>query len=328
MQIKQFELSMLEELVNLWNESVVPYSIFAPFTKESFTQRFLNNPHYKNEGMLVAVKDGEIVGFGNATYNNGSNPPEATPGYITCVAVKKGYWRQGIGTKILLALEDWLKLVGKTYIRNLFFNPILLEWHVPGYDKHEHPGAPAVPINTPYYFLLMNNGYNVNGQQDAYHLNLETYELPERVKQQIKENEAKGYTITYYDPKLHYGFDELFDALKNEGWRSVVNHNLSLEEPKPMLIVQRDGEILGWTGPVFTQPSGRGYLGGIGIHPKAQGHGLGKSLFCMLCQKSKENNAKFMTLFTGSENPARNIYFYAGMKLVQSFAVLRKELKK
>lgn len=327
MEIKQFELSMLDELVNLWNESVVPHSIFAPFTKESFTQKFLNNPHYRNEGMLVAVIDNEIVGFGNATFNNNNQDPSATPGYITCVAVKKGHWRKRIGTKILLALEEYLKGVGKTFVRNLFFNPILLEWHVPGYDKHEHPGAPAVPVNTPYYFLLMNNGYNVNGQQDAYHLNLETYKLPEKVVAKMKENEMDGYTITYYEEGVHYGFDELFDALRNEGWRSIVKNNLAKEKPDPILIVQKEGEILGWTGPVFTQPSGRGFLGGIGVHPKTQGRGLGKSLFCMLCQKSKENNAKFMTLFTGSDNPAREIYLYAGMRLVQSFAVLRKELR-
>ena len=327
MEIRKFELEMVDELVNLWNESVVPYSIFSPFTKESFANKFMNNPHFKEEGMLVAFIDGKIVGFGNATFNNGGKEPSATPGYITCVAVDKDYTRRGIGTKILLALEDYLKSVGKTLIRNLFFNPINLEWYVPGYDRHEHPGAPAVPVNTPYYFLLMNNGYNVNGQQDAYHLDLAKYELPEKVVQNLERNKLDGYTITYYDPKLHSGFDELFDALKNEGWRAVVNNNLKKENPDPMLIVQKDGEILGWTGPVFTQETGRGYLGGIGVHPKAQGRGLGKSLFCVLCHESKKNKAKFMTLFTGSDNPARNIYLYAGMRLVQSFAVLRKELK-
>ena len=34
-----------------------------------------------------------------------------------------------------------------------------------------------------------------------------------------------------------------------------------------------------------------------------------------------------MTLFTGSDNKARNIYLYAGMKIAQSFAIMRKELK-
>lgn len=327
MKIIQFKEEMLEEVVDLWNNSVVPYSIFAPFTVSSFQNRFLNNPHYHAAGMLVVVDNGRIIGFGNATYNNAGKEPWETPGYITCVAVDKNYWRQGIGTKILLSLEDFLKSSGKTYIRNLFFNPILLEWYVPGFNKHEHPGAPAVAINTPFYFLLMNNGYNVNGQQDAYHLNLDKYQLPSKVKEKMAINEANGYTITYYDPKIHFGFDELFDALKNEGWRQVVKNNLAKEKPNPILIAQKDGEILGWTGPVYTEPSGRGYLGGIGVHPKTQGHGLGKSLFCMLCQRSKENDAKFMTLFTGSENPAREIYLYAGMKLVQSFAILRKELK-
>ncbi|MGD9886590.1 MAG: GNAT family N-acetyltransferase, partial [Bacilli bacterium] len=278
------------------------------------------------EGTFVAMENDKIIGFANATINNQGKDPRLTPGYITCIAVDYRYTRQGIGSKLLLALESYLKALGKTYVRNLFFNPINLEWLVPGYDKHEHPGAPAIPYNTPYYFLFMANGYNVNGQQDAYHLDLSHYTLPQDVKKKIAMNEQDGYTITYYDPKLHFGFDELFDALKNEGWREVVKNNLAKQKPDPMLIVQKEGEILGWTGPVFTQPSGRGYLGGIGVHPKTQGHGLGKSLFCMLCQRSKENNAKFMTLFTGSDNKAREIYLYAGMKLVQSFAVLRKEL--
>ncbi len=326
MEIKLFKRSMMSEVVALWNESVAKHSIYSPFTIDGFQSKFLDNPHFQEKGAFVAVINETIVGFACATYNNQGKEPSLTPGYIACVAVSKSNQRQGIGTKLLLACEAFLKAEGKTVVRNLFFNPINLEWLVPGYDRHEHPGAPAIPYNTPYYFLFMANKYNVNGQQDAYHLDLNKYTLPLDVVNKIATNEKEGYTITYYDPKLHYGFDALFDALKNEGWREVVNNNLAKAKPDPMLIVQKDGEILGWTGPVLTQPSGRGYLGGIGIHPKTQGHGLGKSLFCMLCEKSKENGAKFMTLFTGSDNKAREIYLYAGMKIVQSFAVLRKEL--
>jgi len=327
MEIKKFKLDMIEDVVTLWNESVSPYSIFSPFTIESFTAKFIDNRHYDENGSVVALIDGKIVGFGNATYNNQGKDPSLTPGYITCIAVDKDYQRQGIGTKLLNTLELFLKEQGKTFIRNLFFNPILLEWYVPGYDKHEHPGAPAVSYNTPYYYLLMANGYNVNGQEDAYHVDLTKYDLPDAVKKRIVENEKDGYTITTYDDKLHYGFDELFDALKNEDWRTHINNNLEKEKPYPILIAQKDGEILGFTGPLFTQPSGRGYLAGIGVHPKTQGRGLGKSLFCMLCEYSKQNGATFMTLFTGANNKAREIYLYAGLKIVQSFAILKKELK-
>jgi len=318
---------MIEAVVALWNESVAPNSIYSPFTKASFQSKFLDNPFYDPDGSLVVTEKGKIIGFGNATYNHQGKEPSQTPGYITCIAVDKDHWRRGIGSLILRELERFLKDKGKTYVRNLFFNPINLEWLVPGTKNHEHPGAPAVPFNTPYYFLLMANGYNVNGQQDAYHLDLSRFQLHDDVKKKMEENEKNGFTITFYDSSLHHGFDELFDGLQNEGWRNVVKNNLAKDHPDPILIAQKDGEILGWTGPVFTQPSGRGYLGGIGVHPKAQGHGLGKSLFCMLCQKSKENNATFMTLFTGSDNKAREIYLYAGMKIVQSFVALRKELK-
>ncbi|HNZ49919.1 MAG TPA: GNAT family N-acetyltransferase [Bacilli bacterium] len=325
-EIKAFEYKMMADVVALWNESVAGESIYAAFTMDSFTDKFINNPFFRYEGAFVALKKAQVVGFACASINNQGKDPALTPGYIVCVAVDYRYQRQGLGTKLLLTLEAYLKSQGKTFVRNLFFNPINLEWLVPGYDHHEHPGAPAIPYNTPYYFLMMANGYNTNGQLDAYHLDLKKFRLSEDVKSRIAKNEADGYTITYYDPKLHYGFDELFDALKNEGWREVVKNNLAKAKPDPMLIVQKEGEILGWTGPVITQASGRGYLGGIGVHPKTQGHGLGKSLFCMLCQCSKDNGATFMTLFTGADNKAREIYLYAGMRIVQSFAVLRKEL--
>lgn len=326
MEFKVFQESMMDQIVKLWNESVVPHSIFSSFTKESFKAKFVENPHFDHEG-FVCVFEGELLlGFGCATIHNNGLAPDKTPGYITGIAVDKKYWRQGIGTKILSKLEEWLKTKGKITVRNFFANPINLEWWVPGFDKHEHPGAPAVPFNSPYYLLLANHGYNVNGQQDAYHLDLSDYELPDKVVKKLAENEKNGYTITFYDEKKHHGFDELFDALKNEGWRAAIRNNLEKGTPDPILIVQKDGEILGFTGPVFTQASGRGYLAGIGVHPKTQGLGLGKGLFCMLCHKSKLNNSTFMTLFTGAENPARNIYLYAGFKIVQSFAIMKKEI--
>lgn len=327
MEIKVMTNDLIEEVVALWNSSVYQKGIMAEWTKDEFTDKFINNPHYDKGGFLVALNNDEVIGFGHASYNNNGKDPSLTPGYITCVAVKDGYQRQGIGTKILLKLEEFLKSKGKTYVRNFFANPVNLKWYVPGYNKHEHAGAPAVAFNSPFYFLLSSAGYVPNGEQDAFHIDLTKYEMDESIKQRIKDNEKDGYHITIYDPKKHHGFDELFDALGNEGWRESINYNLKRENPRPIIIVERNGEILGFTGPVHTEASGRGSLSGVGIHPKAQARGLGKTMFCTLCEKSKENGATFMTLFTGSENKARNIYLYAGLKIVQSFAIMRKELK-
>ena len=328
MEIKVMTNDMISDVVKLWNENVYNKSIMAEWNEEDFKDRFIDQPCYDKEGFLVAVNDkNEIIGFGHASYNNCGKASELTPGYITCIAVKEGYQRQGIGTKILLELEAFLKRKGKTFVRNFFANPVNLKWYVPGYVKHEHAGAPAIDINSPFYFLLSSQGYTPNGQQDAFHIDLTKYEMDSKIKEKIKKNEEDGYYITIYDPKKHYGFDELFDALENNGWRESIHYNLNRENPRPIIIVEKDGEILGFTGPLHTEASGRGSLSGVGIHPKAQARGLGKTMFCTLCEKSKENGATFMTLFTGSENKARNIYLYAGLKIVQSFAIMRKELK-
>lgn len=322
----KFENSMVPALVELWNRDIYNTEIYAEFSVADFKSRFLDNPSYDQEG-TVAVLDGEkLVAFGCAAYHKNSDPATSC-GFITCLVVAKEYRRQGIGSKILKQLEDYIKASGRTVIRNYFGAPMNLKWYIPGYDKHEHAGAPAVPFNTSYYFLLLANGYNVNGQHDGFHVDLEKFEMPQPVLDKIAENEKDGYTITIYDEKLHHGFDEMFDALQNEGFRRAVHNVLAQPNPDPLLIVQKDGEILGFTGPIRTEPSGRAYLAGVAIHPKAQKRGLGKTMFCTLCQKSKENGAKFMTLFTGADNRARNIYLYAGLRIAQSFVIMKKELK-
>ncbi len=321
-EIKKFNETMIEEVVNLWNRDVASVEIYADFTAERFREVFLNNPHYKEDGSIVCVKGDEIVGYGNACYRD---LPD-TPGFINMLFVKKEYQRMGVGTLLLKKLEEFLKENGRTVVRNYFGSPINLKWYVPGYDKHEHAGAPAVPFNSPYYFLLLANGYNVNGQHDGFHVDLRKFEMHEKVLQRIKENEAEGYTITYYDKDKHYGFDEMFDQLGNEGFRNAVHTELSKENPDPLLIAQKDGEILGFTGPVRTVSNGRAYLSGVAIHPKAQKRGLGKAMFCKLCEESKKNGATYMTLFTGSDNRARNIYLYAGLRIVRSFVIMKKEL--
>jgi len=321
MEFKSFDKKYLADIVSLWNRSVVPASIFKPFTVNSFTEKFINNHFFENEGFKILFVDNKLIGFGHAIVNN----TETSPGFITCIAVDKDYQRQGYGTKILKELENYLKNKGKKVIRLYFGSPINLEWIVPN-TKCDHPGAPAVAFNSAFYFLLMNNGYNPNGELDGYCLDITTYELPQKVLDSKARNAQLGYNITIYDPNKHHGFAELFDALKNPGWYEAVKNNLRLEKPHPMLIVEKEGRILGWTGPMYPQESGRGYFAGIGVHPEVQGHGLGKALFCELVYQSKLYGAKFMTFFTGLDNLARNIYLYAGFKIVQSFAIMKKEL--
>lgn len=322
--IVKFEEKYIDQIVYLWNKNVFKKTIFKEMSKEIFETKFLKNEYFDKNLFLLKVIDGNVIGYGHAVCREKG---EDTPSYITMIVVDEAYQRQGIGKEILQTLESKLKQdFNKKYIRQIYQSPINFEWIIPNKEAY-HPGAPAVPFNSPFYFFLLNNGFIINGQQqDAYFQDIRDYERPIKVITNNKRNENDGYFITFYDDKLHYGFEELFKALNSTTWAQAVKHNLSKEKPNPMLVIVKENRILGWTGPLYTEASKRGYFAGIGVHPECQGRGLGKSLFSELVYQSKINGAHYMTLFTGAENPARNIYLDAGFKIQQSFAILRKDI--
>ncbi len=99
----------------------------------------------------------------------------------------------------------------------------------------------------------------------------------------------------------------------------LANESLK-DKADPVAAAIRNGKIIGFTGPLRVQESGRGYFAGIGIHSGYRGFGLGNVLFHTLCRTLKEMGASYMTLFTGETNPAGQIYSKAGFKIVKSWA--------
>ena len=58
----------------------------------------------------------------------------------------------------------------------------------------------------------------------------------------------------------------------------------------------------------------------IAVGPGFQNHGLGSLLFYKLCQAEKDCGARYMSLFTGINNHAQNIYKSAGFETKRFFA--------
>jgi len=326
MKLVQFELSMLSEVVALWNEVVEERKFYKTFTEEAFLNKVINNDHFTYEGTVVALKDGKVIGFANGIVKSHERTNPDAPAYMSCVLVKKEFRNRGIGKALLFKVEDHFKSLGKKVVRLVFLNAFNFEWYIPNTDYHDHPGAPAVPMNSPEYFFYLHNNYYVQGHIDAFHLPLSEYELPQKVVDKMKENEEKGFVIELYDPAKHFGWEEFYKNIENPGFENAIRSSLKKEVLEDLLIAHQNGKIVGWTGPMYNQPSGRGYFAGIAVDPNVGGGGIGKSLFCMLCEYSKRNGAKFMSFFTGLENKARNIYLYAGFKIIQSFAIMKKDL--
>lgn len=158
-------------------------------------------------------------------------------------------------------LEDIFKENGIKYIRQIYFNPINLDWLILNYKGHDHPNASGVDYNSNFYLFLLNNGFNIDGDnQEVYYLSLKNYKRGLKSIEQLNKNKADGIDITFYDKNVHYGYAELFSNLNNNAWKDVFEENIKKKEPNPMLVVVRDNMILGWTGPLYTQESKRDIL--------------------------------------------------------------------
>ena len=111
-----------------------------------------------------------------------------------------------------------------------------------------------------------------------------------------------------------------------EDFIKVIKSNLELEVPYPFLVVAKNNKIVGWTGAMWNETSGRGHFDGIAILESVRGRGLGKALFASLAYYNKMHGARFMTFYTGLNNHARYIYKGAGFKIIMSYASMAKKL--
>ncbi|SNX53313.1 GNAT family N-acetyltransferase [Thermoanaerobacterium sp. RBIITD] len=328
MEIVRFEDKYIPGIVSLWNKSIDEDFVYKPFTNESFLDKFIRNPNFDYESTFVAILNCEIVGFANGIYRKTYLPGETfdtIPGYVTMVLVKKELQNKGIGKSLLKKVEDYLAGKGKKEIHIDFFNPINLEWYIPGTNKHDHPNAPGVDVHGKGYGFFKNMGYIERTKEVSMYLNLEKFSIKDEIIEKYKILNEKNITIEYYDSKKHYGLEEFFDNLKNEYWRKEINDNLALPKPYPVLVAVNNKKVIGFTGPIEVQESGRGKFTGIGVDPNYQGYGIGKALFFKLCESFKNEGASFMSIFTGIENYARRMYDAAGFKIVRQWALFKKK---
>ena len=311
--IRNLQLNDLEQVVKLWNENTQNYK---PFNVDSFKSHVLNHPDFKIDGAFVLEKDNEIIGLSVGLIREYERDDESRPGYLPLLLVKKEERRKGYGKLLLNHVEEYVKSKGKNKVCISYRSTLNFPWYIPNTDKHDHAGAPGAFVNSDLYLFLINNEYLVIDHQDAFHLDLPKYEMPEKVVSKINKNKEDGYVIETYNSNYHYGIEEFYQDINDEGFIRVIKANLALDEPLPFLVISKDGQILGWTGAMYTEPSGRAHFDGIAISPKVRGRGLGQGLWCSLGKYSKEHGSKFMTFFTGRTNHARYIYLKSGFKIL------------
>lgn len=327
MNYRKAKYDDIKNMCNLWNEVVTEEYFFKTMNYLEYEEKLLTNSDFSYDGVEVVYNNNELIAFsiGYLRKKYLNNPEVA--GVVNAIIVKKEYRKQGIGTRLLKNLEIYFKKNGRNKIAATYFLPSCYSWYIPNTDNHDHPCAPGIRINSNEYFFYLHRGYEPYGYQDAFHLDLPKYEISESIKQILDANKKDGITIELYDPQKHYGIDEFYRELNIYDFEKVIRANLELEKTYPFLVVSKDNRIVGWTGAMWNEPSGRGHFDGIAILEEVRGRGLGKALFSMLAYYNKMHGAKFMTFYTGLTNHARYIYMGAGFKIIMSYASMEKKLK-
>lgn len=324
--IIKYEQKYVKAVYDLFMEVRDEEDFYKGFTFEGFCNHLFKNPFYQEEGTFVALDGDLLVGFASGLVRKMDEGNEKASGYLHTIFVKKEYRRQGIGGRLLAEVERFVKNNGRNSIRFVFLGQINWPWYIPHTEHHMHPGMPCVRINSDFYLFLYHHHYVVNSIHEGFHLPLAEYEMPQSVVDNMAKNAERGLYVELYDPQKHYGIDEFCENINNPGFASAIKSNLKRDEPRPFLVASHNGKVVGWTGAIYVEESGRGHLDGIIVDPNERKAGLGKALFCNLCRELKEMGASYMTFFTGLDNPARYIYLFAGFKIAQSFADMKKEL--
>lgn len=330
-QIRPYQDTDLPHILRLWNESVdAGEVVFYPATEAYLNMRIFDAPHDVKPFTFVAEDNGHVAGCVIGVCQKTFLPKqthENTPGYLVAIFVEKGCRRKGIGKQLMGALEDAFRANGKKTIAMTSVSPIDLEWRIPNTPGHDHNNVPGVDKECDGYPFLSALGFQDTIREVAMYLDLSKYQEPSFVKEKQQKLREEGIQTGRYDVSLHYDFDRMCTRVGSEYWRKVLQDETAKENPRPILAATTpDGYIVGFTGPVDRQESGRGWFTGICTDPEYEGRGIASVLFNLLMQEFIQVGADFSTLFTGEENWAQKVYRRAGFDVVRTFSYMSKPL--
>ena len=309
-------------LLELWNTAGVKAG-YAPLDREKLKKLLLEHPEFSPEYTFLLEEEGEVLGFVNGCTGD-RIPGGDVQGFVSCLILKEEADKEENTAALMDALENAFRKAGRVYSAVTYFNPIRLPWVIPGTVDHQHNNCPGIATDLPLYQRMLARGYVEEAREMAMHKDLADYEMPERIRKRAEKMAVEGYTVARYDASVHTGLEEMVASLNNTMWSAEIP---AAGKAGMDLIVGLCGNTCaGFTGPVYPEETGRGYFAGIAVAPQYEGHGLGKLLFHRLLQREKEVGARYMSLFTGVDNPARFIYLEAGFQGVRTFSVMRKEL--
>ena len=331
----------------VWNSCVKTGEVlYYPLDEDGFRRKFTEGPGREPGNLIVAENGGRVAGFlhGVAPETfSGAKPGNA---YLTTLMVSPACRGRGTGRALLEAFKERMADRGAETLYISSLNPVNLEWRIPGTPGHDHNNMPGADTGCAGYSFLEHCGFTVRYREVAMYMALDGWILPPEIEETRERLRKEGIDTGPYDPARNCGFDRMCDAVGSDYWRDVLRTEIAAwQEGKPnadsrmwadgippkgpriLLTAVSGDQIVGFTGPVDLQKSGRGWFTGICTDPSFERKGIATVLFNLLMEAFVREGAAFSTLFTGLESHARKVYERAGMRPVRQFSLMAMPLK-
>ena len=174
MEIRHYMQKDEQAVVELWNRTCVVDAIDV----RKFRRQAILDENFESALSWVAEDNGIIVGFIYGTkrkfpyLERGLEPDR---GWINVLFVEHSYWRQGIGSKLLMLCENALKERGCKWLTLGAYSP---NYFFPGVDSQNYPGAIR---------FFEKHGYIAQDAHYSMGKDLHGYQIPEETLQKKKD---------------------------------------------------------------------------------------------------------------------------------------------
>jgi ribosomal protein S18 acetylase RimI-like enzyme len=302
-------------LAALWNRGVPEYGTARPLTGHEFDTHVVERPHFQSQGLIVAEREGRIVGFAHAGF--GPDEPVGRPfhfdpelGTIAMLVVEPGPEDPELEQGLIERAEHYLRSRGATvlFAGGLFpLNPFY--WGI--YGASEWAGI--LSAHGSFHRAVRRSGYEPVGTTVLLEADLSLPE-PRNPRSVLIRRQAR-VEITE-------------DALPAQWWEALAIGEFC--PTRYRLISKQDETELArattWDMSWFSRLDGRSRIGMIAVEVAA-GHrrlGYGRHLVVEILRHARAEMTAAIAIQTSSTNlPAIALYESIGFQRVEETTIYR-----